>query len=130
MIKNMFKTSKKPTKNHVDSCYYAILLIKFFSVKVHSWEIRINLGSVVYSRANDALTFTLSKFLMAIVFRLANYQKQTPTEVFSSDYCKIFRTTTLKNIWERLLMNIVLPSPHFNNNIVVLTSSFQRHFIN
>ena len=36
IIENMFKKRKKSTKNHADSCYYAMLLIKFFSVQVHT----------------------------------------------------------------------------------------------
>ena len=37
-------------------------------MQVHSLEIHINLGSVVYSRTSGTLTFTLSNFWMAIVF--------------------------------------------------------------
>ena len=64
----MFKTFKKSTKNHVGSYYYAMLLMIFFYLQVHSREKQINLESVVYSRTNDALTFSFSNFLMVIVW--------------------------------------------------------------
>ena len=53
-----------------------VITQSYFSVHVHNWEIQINLGSVVYSRTNDPLTFTLSNFLMAIVFRPATLSKR------------------------------------------------------
>ena len=63
------------SKNHLDSCYYAMLLLKLFSVQVHSCEIQINLRSVV------------TDFSMAIVFRLPTLSKRDPTQVFSCEYC-------------------------------------------
>ena len=124
----MFKTRKKSTKNHIGSCYYAMLLIKFFSVQIHSWKIQINSGSVVYSRTSDSLTFTLSNFLMGIVFRSATLSKRdSNTGVFVWILPIILKTPTLKNIWQCLLMNIGLSIileftttssfQHFNNKI-------------
>ena len=90
-----FNTRKKPTKNNVDPLYCAMFLVKLFSVLVHSWEIQINLRSIVYSMINDAMTFfSLSNFLMTIAFRLAtSSKKKTPTQVFSCEYYKIFKST-------------------------------------
>ena len=58
-----------------------MLLLKLFSVQVHSCEIQINLRSVV------------TNFSMATVFRLATLSKRNPTPVFSCEYCKIFKNT-------------------------------------
>ena len=57
IIENMFKKRKKSTKNHADSCYYAMLLIKFFSVQVHTWEIKINLDQLCTVGRKMGLTF-------------------------------------------------------------------------
>ena len=119
---NMFNTHKKPTKNHVDSCYYAMLLIKLFSVQVHSREIQINLGSVVYSRTNDALTFSLSN-----CFQVCNFiKKRLQHRCFPVNIAKFLKTPNLKNIWERLLMHVILSIiSGCCSNVLISTSFYQ-----
>ena len=99
IIKKNFETRKKSTKNYVD----LILLLKFFSVQFRGWEIQTNLGSVVYRR-----TLFLN-FWWLLFSGLQTYEKETPIQCFPVNIAKLLRTTILKNIWELLLMNIVLP---------------------
>ena len=67
------------------SCWFFLLsnvTNKFFAVQVHGWEIEINLGSVVYSMTSDALTFTLYKFSMTIVFTYVLLEHDVKKDTF------------------------------------------------
>ena len=118
-IENMFNIRKNSSKNHLDSCYYAMLLLKLFSVQVHSCEIQINLRSVV------------TDFSMAIVFRLPTLSKRDPTQVFSCEYCEIFKNTYFEGHLRTpayeyhftYYFGVLFLRPHFN---VLLSIMIQR----
>ena len=68
-------------------------------------------------------------------FRVATlYQKETSTQVFSGEYCKILRTVILKNICELLLYltdfseQLLFEKAIFQNSLACLTYLFTSNF--